>query len=459
MRLKNGYGNAIRRGACVAALAYLWTVGAHAQTRAEQKDFQAFLDLAQGTAKHTVGLGSNGTPIVTKGVPGPSAVGNTNIYTNGGAPYAEGKAHVPLPSGNGKTAEVTVRQPITKQSAGKALAALGKSLPVLGTGIVLWEFAKEMGWTLGKNSDGTVIYQKEVQEYFQACPGHTYAASVHASNNLVTSTKYCVRERPDNLRWVAGWSHQSQSYGWPGLNFSCGYWNCKTGNNDQVSAYLNITGPSKTIIPKTEQEFIDEIASASGWPSSSKIGTAVAEAIKAGNPVEVEKATVTGPATAPGPTTTTTTTKPDGTTSTATRNVTYNISYLGDTITINETTNITTNNYNPTTNTTTTETTQEQKEPDSKDPCESGQNTLGCMKLDNPEQPEIPKKQITVTYAQESLFGGGSCPAPIGWNDKLGAHSIDLAPVCGVLTSIVRPLVIAFALLSAYFIIGGFRQE
>lgn len=43
--------------------------------------------------------------------------------------------------------------------------------------------------------------------------------------------------------------------------------------------------------------------------------------------------------------------------------------------------------------------------------CLKSPNTLGCSEIDTPVGDPIPKSSVTVTYAEEELFGAGACPA------------------------------------------------
>lgn len=187
--------------------------------------------------------------------------------------------------------------------------------------------------------------------------------------------------------------------------------------------------------------------------------------IDSGNPVQVSTISVDPIANIVSQpvTTTSTVTNADGSTSTLTKTSTTTNSY---TITNNNTSNISITQNTSTSSTTTnqagqtvaTETTTKPPE-QSDDFCTKYPESVGCQKLDTPTE-NVPKSTQTLTYAAENLgFGGGACPAPIGWSDSLGSHSINLAPLCDKLTGVVRPLVIAFALLAAVFIIMPGKTE
>lgn len=197
--------------------------------------------------------------------------------------------------------------------------------------------------------------------------------------------------------------------------------------------------------------------------------SALDEIINSGNSVQVNTVTATGQNTIVGSpvTTTTTETAPDGSTVTKTETKTTTNTYTptatGSNVSVTHTqvTNTQTSSTNNTTNqtTTTNSTSTNNEPPPTEDMCKANPQIAACAKLDTPTE-DVPKRTENLSYVAENLgFGGGSCPAPIGWSDSLGSHSIDLAPLCDKLTGVVRPLVIAFALLAAVFIVMPGKTE
>lgn len=91
--------------------------------------------------------------------------------------------------------------------------------------------------------------------------------------------------------------------------------------------------------------------------------------------------------------------------------------------------------------------------------CETLVGKLVCADMDTPDT-EVPKTNKDVSYTQEDLgLGGGVCPPPYTWTDHAGSHSIDLAPYCDKLSTVVRPLVLLFGALAAFFIVAGGIRE
>lgn len=140
-----------------------------------------------------------------------------------------------------------------------------------------------------------------------------------------------------------------------------------------------------------------------------------------------------------------------------------NITNTTNTSTVtNNTTNVT-NVTNTTTNTplepTKTDTVTDKPVEDKRSECEKSPDTLGCMKVDDVPTDRVPTKTVTITWAEENLgLGAGSCPAPTPFHTALGDYSLDLTQYCGAITSYVRPLVLLFSLLAAFFIVAPVKE-
>lgn len=183
-----------------------------------------------------------------------------------------------------------------------------------------------------------------------------------------------------------------------------------------------------------------------------------------------------GPVTTPKTTTTTSTHNPttDQTTSTdvttqdaakQTTTVTNVTNITNTTNTSKLTNNLTTvtNVTNTTTNTplvpTKTDTVIDKPLEDKRSECEKSPDTLGCMKVDVVPTDKVPTKTVTITWAEENLgLGAGSCPAPTPFHTSLGDYSLDLTQYCSAITSYVRPLVLLFSLLAAFFIVAPVKE-
>lgn len=95
----------------------------------------------------------------------------------------------------------------------------------------------------------------------------------------------------------------------------------------------------------------------------------------------------------------------------------------------------------------------EDKQPDL---CEKNPDILACSKpeLDTPDQ-EIPKRNFAVTFAQETLFGAGSCPANKTMNLRGQQITVwDFQRTCDLVTTYLKPLILTLGLFSAFMILS-----
>jgi len=311
-------------------------------------------------------------PITTTlNVPSGMATG----HVDNGLPGFKGTAKAPVPGMPGKDIVIDVEAKVVKNSMAKAIGKFAfKQLPLLGAASDVYELLGELGITKQTAPDGTPVLAKaQVSEGIFARKGTSPYTPDRVGPSVPdltvgSVTASCAWQYPADwpiaagppLYTLSGQTAASQcgrfkSNGQfelsPGLGASVSrLWRYADGNwrPDPPPSGGGYLGEST---PITEQALIDEIASKSGWPVSSAISRAVAEAVNKGDePIELEKPTVTGPATAPGPSTTTTTQTASGTTTT-TNTTNYNIVYQGDTITYNSTTVTNTTNPNGTTST------------------------------------------------------------------------------------------------------------
>ena len=176
------------------------------------------------------------------------------------------------------------------------------------------------------------------------------------------------------------------------------------------------------------------------------------EVLEKGAEIPFPTPTVTGPAVIQGPEKTTT--NPDG--SRTVERTTYNYQTSGNTInnTSNVTTTTTYNADNSVRSTSSTTTTPTAEETDKNDQCEKRPNSVGCAEADTPDG-VIPKETKTITYAEENVFGGGSCPSDKQWSSGTLHHSyklVDWTTFCGYALS-ARALVILLAVFAAFLIV------
>lgn len=167
---------------------------------------------------------------------------------------------------------------------------------------------------------------------------------------------------------------------------------------------------------------------------------------------EIVDQTVTGPASQPGQTTTRQLSNGDTSTTTTTHNYTYN----GNSVTHNTTTVTTITNINNEIVTEETETT-DNAAPDTKpdtDFCERNPGVLACAETDRPDG-EIPREDRQITYAEESLFGTGGCPADLHASIATLGQTVkiwDWQKTCDLALPL-RAIVVALATFAAFLIV------
>lgn len=387
--------------------------------------FDRFMLNSTGAGKQTVSFGSGGQVLAANGVPSVATAGGPVTVTRPSSIAGPGGAKVPV-SVVGKVGGIALGSLLKK--------ALG-IIPFLGTGVAIYEVAKELGFDLSKGADGNLSVN-------QVTVGTPAASSFYPgcetwNNGPCTITPWNSNKNSMSIgpfdQWVI--------WGNPGVI---------------AWAWQPYYPVGSTSTPKTVDELADAIASKSGWPSGSAVSQAVVDAQKlTGEVVPLQSPTVTGPTTVTSPPKVTTT--PDG--KTATTTVTNNYQYMGDTITTTTVTNVTNNDpvSNQSTTTTTTETPQED------DPCLKNPETNGCRndEYDTPTG-EVPKTSKTITFAAENLgFAGGSCPA----NVTMTPHNsqqitlVNWADNCQKITTYAKPMILALATFAALMIVFGARVE
>jgi len=336
-------------------LTLLLPLSSLAQTVSAPTAFDRFMGLATGAGKTTVTLASDGTPLAAPGVP--------TITTDGGLPKATATGSVVNPAGNRVPVTATARVPAAEVAAagGRLLGRLAlRATAVIGVGLALYEFAKEMKYILSRGPDGSVVVQREND---QATCNVSHGATPYDSDTNIQKNWYCVPEMAGSASYRYGWSMTAPAYGWTGVSFPCGNYSCATGSlNYAMGTTSNVTVGEP--LPSTMQEFLDAVAAKSGWPAGSKVGEMLEEsALQTGVKIKTGPMTVTGPATSPGAQKVTQNSTNNTTT---TENTTYNHTYNGDTIntTTVTVTNVTDNTTGQTiSNETTTETPDKEEDP------------------------------------------------------------------------------------------------
>lgn len=490
---EHGNAHPLRRWLVAAALAGLSLIAGPAfAERVSRSEFNAFMDIATGATKHTVGISSNGVPLATRGVPGATASGNMNFAHSAGAwPTANATVDIPSPI-SGKTLTATAKQSFSKASQAAALGRFAaKVVTPIAVGVAIYDLIREVGPTDGdwevrhrtatdgpgdnffyKTTSGMVClsgckeYRKNSATYPDAnSPSSWDKSLVGACSTYNSLSGYAVSvsgaNGPNSCLMV--WSYDGSTY-------------TQTVPTRDIAPY-----DTRTRTLMSESQFVSELAAESGWPSNSAIDKALADMMNSGlvdlqNSLNTENAAAISAASTKVVSDPKTEALSDGTTKTTTTTcewvqgippgpLEWRCWDNTTTVTPQKTTLETVTKTNPdgttttetitktTPSTTTTGTTTATASELNQKLCPDGTRRLACADLDTVTQ-DMPKSTHTVTYAADNLgFGGGSCPAPYAWSDSMGSHSVDLAPLCERLTSVVRPLVIAFSLLLAVFIV------
>jgi len=384
-------------------------------------------EAAAGILQLTYG-GTSGAPVAS----GATA----SIVTDGGLPLVTRTGSVVNPSGNPIAITAASRVP------GAAASVLIKKalplIPILGTGVALYDLANELGY--GLSGSGVDLGVSKISNIAPLC-GNPPA------NTFPSTTSGCYGNYAGGLHFIV----TRISY----YSGSCNvYATCSNGAYvDTLIKSYSATGVTDPSTPSSLQALTDAIAAKSGWPSSSKVTQALIDAqATTGDQIETQTPTVTGPASTPG--TTKTTSNPDGTTTTQT--TTHNHTYQGSNISTSSVT--VTNNYNPATNVTNTTTTTETPAPkeDQLTDCDKFPESNGCREdeFDTPEG-EIPKEDFNVSFTELNLgLGSGSCPSDSVVT--IGGQSMkvwDWADTCSKVQSYVKPLLLSIATVSALLII------
>lgn len=291
-------------------------------------------------ARYAVSTASDGTVLVSSG-------GRLNVAGGGSIP-------------------IQITGTIARPSAAAAIGRfLGKSIPVLGAGVALYELAQELGYSVDNSSGGVpVVSQTSInigcgaypqRPNFTACGGEPPTPAL-PEKYVFTSAggdRICAQ------RDQCGGALANGTY----------YFDVQDG----VAAPQTVSSE-----PRTAQQLADAVAAKStGWPSSSALAPAIRDAILAGDAFPVENPVVTGPATAPVSTTTTVDPVTGNTTTTV---VTISNTYSGPTVTTTTTSTSTVTNTStgapvgqPTVTTTATPVT-----PTTSDPAEAPELAFPC---------------------------------------------------------------------------------
>jgi len=245
-----------------------------------------------------------------------------------GPVYAQATQRISL--GGTAVADVVVRSsPSAANIAGALGRFAGKTLPVLATGVALYDLGKELGFEF-VNTTGTF----EVSKSSNIAPG----CGNPPANKIPTSGSGCYGNYAGGIYFLVT-SITDNGAGQCNI-----YGTCSNGSypNTFLAGYPK-TGINAPALPSTVKEFTDAVAAKSGWPSTSAINRALADAVASGEAIPLPAPnTLTGPASVPLPPTVVT--NPDGSKVTTTQ--TKNIVYAPPAVTVTDSTTV--SNTSPT---------------------------------------------------------------------------------------------------------------
>lgn len=343
---------------------------------AVDRQFDAFMGRVVGN-QTTVTFGGGGQPIVTSSshLGTPNTVGNMATYGNASGVGIEGRANLPV-AGTGKTVPVDVKAPLSRRNFGKALILAGKIAWPIGVALQagdIFDYLTSQGYEDIVNTPDGVTGRRPYSIYFE---GKQYRAS--GATGWYPTPEIGCSAYVDYL----GTTSTATVYSYVGVsadqyrNWKCSFTSkylTNPVNNVSQSMFTRTAGSNEVAYVElnNDQEFIDDLAQRSGWPTSS--ARALAEALRVPGiapSVVTDTPNIVGPFAVPGEKTTTsepaklipgtTTVAPPGTTvtepGTITRtsqtvsNITYNQNTATTTNTTTSTTNITNNVTNQTVN-------------------------------------------------------------------------------------------------------------
>jgi len=429
--------------------------------------FTSFMTSVTGPGKQTVTFSKTGTPVLTSGVPTVTQAGAQPLVTRSGSIPLGGGARLPI------TAVANV------PSAGAALL-LGKAfrlVPVLGTGIALYDLAKEYGFDVASDTGSLVVRTIDTSvctvgpcvQYV----ARTWYGGYESANYRNSKAEACAFA-------MAGYDARAVATGYastvPSILVDVSNCTFKTKTNTFLSAWgygtRTVAASPVSYLPSTIGELEAQIAADAGWPSGSAVGQALVDAAKAtGEDIPVEQPKITGPASVVGPVEKSTT----GNTET-TKQSNYDCVYVdgatvmdGGSVACTEkiVTSQKVTTVDPVTGATTTTTTTENEtvksaeivkdDKPAEDPCDANPDRLGCITGGTAVAPDLRKETSAVTVDPVAFAAGSGCPSPLSFTIPTGSYSISYQPLCDRLFILKALFVAMGAFIAAYVLADSFR--
>lgn len=294
-----------------------------ASVTASDSAFDRFMHTTLGAGQETVSFGKSGVPVLTPSAP--------TIGTQGGAVTATRSGSIPLPGG--------AKLPVTATAkvANSAVAAtIKKALPYVVAGTAgfaataLTSLAVELGYRLVMGTP--------------SAPGKVEKANLVICENVDGCVKYAWNDYPNNLfdtpqqaadfvlniKLTTALSCSMRDLNYSGVQIDCVNADGSPGGNGISFSHDKYPyNPASANTGDYSKDLADAIAHKTGWPDSSAIAEALAEAQRiTGDTIPTQAPQhVTGPATVKGPTSTSNESIPNGTRET-TKDSNYNCTYV-----------------------------------------------------------------------------------------------------------------------------------
>jgi hypothetical protein len=357
---------------------------------------------------------------------------------------------------SGTVIDVQAREVVPNRTAGRLIGKALKIIPVVNTGVALYDFIKELGGDVVADSDGKPISIRTVEQgtgqWYSAtsCPATPQAtAQVFASfSDVCTLSQIPAAGLPGTLQVC---SPSNPCSGYQGTR-------CRTSYGGYIYGFCS--GPYQknidTPVTGDVETVVGDFVNSKTLSNTSKAPDAVAQALSTLPNDSVPSSstpTVFGPSKTLLPTTTTT--QPDGTKKEEKREVQH--AYSGDKMTSTVVT--TTNIYNTSNQITSVTTSTEEATPE-KTGCEADTTTLDCISLGTPPTDEIPKVEKNITFSPEFIAGSASCPA--NRTAVIGGKTVTVwawDSYCPLILSYAKPVILVVSAFASLMIVLGGKLE
>lgn len=367
----------------------------------------------------------------------------------------------------GKPLVIDVESKISKPSLVGALGRFaGKVIPVLNTGVAIYDLTKELDrWAVEQDSVTKVPKFSQVVDGL-SCQSNCFEYQGRNNFDLPYVGDWMVDFHAAALQACMDVHRQRVSFDCSTMvisadNSSWTVWgNAYYGTQDQstggqIGKREVLPYNTSKIESRSPEQWAEAISNDSSAIASLQIGDLIRDALASGEQILVDSPVLTGPAVLPG--TTSTTSNSDGSTSTVTTS--HQLTYQGDNIIDNVTT--VTNNCVSSGACSSSTTTTENKSPDpvtdTKTDCEKNPSLIGCAEFGTPEDPKLSKINKPFTLAVKTFSGSGSCPSPLSFAVRGLSYEVGFQPICDQLVYLKALMLMLAGVMAAYILADSFK--